>query len=188
MILKKQKRKKVKSIKARKSDNAPNISETETAISEYLDVVKSEYQNERNKKVSFENRAGIFFALIGTVCVYLFDKIKLNDIFKSFYTPLTYIVLLKITSGCLIYVSLAFTLFYLIKTITVRQQNNFEVKSIDEILLAENRLDALAKLIFTYRDIIVQHRTNNENRAKTYKLSLYGVVATLMSIIIYVSL
>lgn len=158
------------------------------ALTEYFEVVRNEYEMERNKKLSFESRAGIFFALIGTVSVFLFDKVQIKEIVTLFSVPLTFSIWLKITTGFLVYLSLAFTMLFLIKTITVKQHNNFEVKNIDEVLLAEKRIDALARIIFTYRDIICQHRQINEDRAKTFKLSLYGVIIMLVSAIMYISL
>lgn len=158
------------------------------ALTEYFEVVRNEYEMERNKKLSFESRAGIFFALIGTVSVFLFDKVQIKEIVTLFSVPLTFSIWLKITTGFLVYLSLAFTMLFLIKTITVKQHNNFEVKNIDEVLLAEKRIDALARIIFTYRDIICQHRQINEDRAKTLKLSLYGVIIMLVSAIMYISL
>ena len=155
---------------------------------EYLSVVENEYEIERNKKGSFENRAGIFFALIGAICVYLFDKIKINELVQLLYTPLNIVILLKFIFGCMVYISLSFTLICLIKTITVRQHNNFEVKSIDEVLIAEDRMSALARIIFTYRDIIVQHREINEKRAETFKKSLYGVIIMLIAMVLCISL
>lgn len=169
--------------------NIPNeINIDNMALSEYFEVVKNEYEIERNKKVSFENRAGIFFALIGTVSVFLFDRVHIKEIISLFSIPLTFGILLKIMFGFLVYLSLAFTMLYLIKTITVKQHDNFEVRNIDEVLLAENRINALTRIIFTYRDIILQHRQVNEDRAKTFKLSLYGVITMLISAVIYISL
>ena len=158
------------------------------AISEYFEVVKNEYEIERNKKLSFENRAGIFLALIGTIGVFLFDKVEIKTIIPLFSVPLTFVVFLKIISCFLVYLSLAYTMLYLIKTITVKQHSNFEVKNIDEVLLAENRINALARIIFTYRDIICQHRQVNEERARTFKNSLYGVVVMLIATVMYISL
>ena len=87
----------------------------ETAMQEYLDIVRSECENERNKKVSFENRAGIFLALIGSFCVYLFDKIPFKDIFGMYNSTLSFNILIQIISGAMVYIALMFTLFCLIK-------------------------------------------------------------------------
>lgn len=40
------------------------IDVNDTAILEYIDIVKREYENERNKKQSFENRACLIMALL----------------------------------------------------------------------------------------------------------------------------
>lgn len=113
--------------------NLPKIEDT--AILEYLDIVKSEYEIERNKKQSFENRAGLIMALLGAICIFLFEKVKLNDVFSFTTLPLNFLTLIKILSGLSVYVGFLFTMIMIIKTITVNQHNNFEVKSIDEYLL-----------------------------------------------------
>ena len=55
-------------------------------------------------------------------------------------------------------------------------------------LLAEVRMNALARLVLAYKEIIIQHRDLNEKRAKTYKHSLYGSVISIVSVVIYLSL
>lgn len=159
-----------------------------TAILEYLDIVKSEYETERNKKQSFENRAGLIMALLGAICIFLFEKVQLKSILMLLTIPLTFVDFLKILSGFGVYIGFFFTMIMIIQTITVKQHNNFEVKSIDETLLSEQRLLGLCKIIFTYRDIILQHRDLNEKRATAFRQSLYGISATLISIVIYITL
>ena len=160
----------------------------DTAIIECLDVVKNEYQTERNKKQSFENRAGLVMALLGVICIILFEKIQLRDIYDLTILPLTFLNLLIIFSGTAAYFGFLFTMIELVKTISVKAQDNFEVKNIDESLLSELRISALCKIIFTYRDIILQHRALNEKRATMFKKSLYGISFTLISMIVYITL
>lgn len=160
----------------------------DTAIEEYLEIVRSEYETERNKKQSFENRAGLIMTLLGAICIFLFEKVKLQDIISHMTAPLTFLELAKIISGLAVYVCFAVTMVMIVSTIIVKQHNNFEVKNIDETLLGEQRLLAICKIIFTYRDIIIQHRELNEKRAKAFRKSLYGICATLISVIIYISL
>lgn len=164
----------------------PNIDNT--AIVEYLEIVRSEYETERNKKQSFENRAGLIMALLGAICIFLFEKVKLQDIISLMTTPLTFVELAKIISGLSVYVCFAFTMIMIVLTIIVKQHNNFEVRNIDETLLGELRLPALCRIILTYKSIIIQHRELNEKRAAAFRKSLYGICATLVSIIIYISL
>jgi hypothetical protein len=164
------------------------IDVNDTAIVEYLDIVKSEYENERNKKQSFENRAGLIMALLGAICIFLFEKVQLNEVFSLMVVPLTFLDLIKIISGTAVYIGFLFTMIMIIKTIIVKQHNNFEVKNINETMLGEPRIYALCKIIFTYRDIILQHRDLNEKRARAFRKSLYGISITLVSVIIYITL
>lgn len=159
-----------------------------TAINEYLDIVRSEYEIERSKKQSFENRAGLIMALIGATCIFVFEQVDLGNVFSLLFEPMTFVVFLKIISGVGVYVGFAFTMYMIIKTISIRQHNNFEVKNIDEELLGEKRVSALVRIIKTYRDIIIQHRNLNEKRADTFRKSLYGVTATLIAVVVYVTL
>jgi len=170
------------------STSTVSIDESNTAIPEYLDIVKSEYEIERNKKASFENRAGIILALLGAICIFLFEKVKIDEIIKLMKVSMTFIILIKIVSGFLVYGGFIFTMIMILETIIVKKHQNFEVKNINERLLAEKRIDALAKIIFTYRDIIVQHREMNEKRAKSFRRSLYGCLVTLVFTIIYISI
>lgn len=162
--------------------------ETNTAIIEYLDIVKSEYEIERGKKESFENRAGIILALISALFVFAIDKILISDIINLFTVNLTFLVLLKLIFGIFVYLGLAYALIYAFITISARKQDNFNIESIDMLLLSEIRMNALARLILAYRKIILCHREINEKRAKSYKKSLYGSIVSILSIVIYLSL
>jgi hypothetical protein len=66
--------------------------------------------------------------------------------------------------------------------------DNFEVKGINGNLLSERRELALHRLIFTYRDIILKHRIENEKRAKPFKRALFSIVSTIIGTIVYVSI
>lgn len=156
-------------------------------VLEYLDIVKNEYEIERNKKQSFENRAGGIMALLGAICIFLFEKVQLIDIISMMSLQLNFLTFIKIVSGMLVYLGFLFSMLMTIKTIDVNKHYNFEVRNIDENLLGEMRLTAICKIIFTYRDIIVNHRKMNEKRAKTFKMSLYGIIATFIGVIIYIS-
>lgn len=168
--------------------NTPKIAISNTAIPEYLDVVKSEYEIERSKKQSFESRSGLLLTLLGAIAIFYFQSIKLSDIFILLSKPLTFILLVKILSGCITYGTFIFTFISIIKTISAKKYDNFETEGINEQLLVENRINALARLIFTYREIIKQHRISNEKRAKWYIASLNSMLILLLSTILYISL
>lgn len=159
----------------------------DTVINEYLNIVRGEYEIERNKKQSFENRAGLILALVGAMCIFVFEQINLKTIFLLTGEPLTFVLLLRIISGVGVYVGFALTFVNVVRTINVKQYENFEVKSIDEELLGQPRAVALVQIIFTYRDIVTQHRTMNEKKAKTLRYSLYGIVVTLVAVVVYIT-
>lgn len=165
--------------------NLVNIDDT--AALYYLEVVKSEYEIERNKKQSFENRAGIILALLGAICIFLFEKVQLNKIFSLLTSTLNFLIFLKISSGILAYICFIFTTMTIIKTITVDKHLCFEVKNIDMALLKESRWKGVYKIINTYKKIIAQHKELNEKRAKAFKMSLYSIVITIFCIIIHLS-
>lgn len=167
-------------------DNIPI--EANTAITEYLEVVKSEYDIERAKKESFESRAGIILALIGTLAVFVLEMVNLNDILSSFSTTITFWIFLKIVSGLLVYGGFIFTVVNAFLTISTKKHANFEVKNIDESLIKENRMTALARLIFVYKNIIIEHRELNENRAKAFKRSILGCIISIVALVIYSSI
>ena len=168
--------------------NTPKIDINDTAIPEYLEVVKSEYEIERNKKQSFETRSGLLLTLLGAIMIFYFQSIKLTDIFILFSKPLTFTLFVKILSGCSIYGTFIFTFISIINTIFAKKHDNFETNGINEQLLVEDRINAMTRLIFTYREIIKKHRISNEKRAKWYIASLHSMLILLLSTILYISL
>jgi len=168
--------------------NTLKIDINNTAIPEYLEVVKSEYETERNKKQSFETRSGLLLTLLGAIMIFYFQSIKLTDIFILSSKPLTFTLWVKIISGYSIYVTFIFTFIAIINTISAKKHDNFETNGINEQLLVEDRINAMTRLIFTYREIIKQHRISNEKRAKWYIASLLSMLLLLLSTILYISL
>ena len=165
------------------------LSEIEdTAIDECLSVVKSEYETERNKKQSFEIRVGLIMTLAGSLMLVFLGQIQLKDVFPLMTDILTFINLIKIIAGWLVYLGFGYTMWMLVKTINVKPHDNFAVHLINESLLKEQRTLVLKRIIFTYRDLILQHRTINEKRAESFKRSLYSILVTFISGIVYITL
>lgn len=176
------------SVNIESQNNTSSFQLEDTAIPEYLEIMKNEYEIERNKKQSFESRSGLLLTLLSAICIFYFQNIKIADIINLFSQALTFILLLKIIVGCLVYFSFFFTFLAIIKTLRSKKHFNFEIKNINESLLAESRKDALARLIFTYRNIIVQHRSLNETRSNWYLASLYSTFVLLVSTLLYTSI
>ena len=170
------------------TQTSSQLSEIEDmAIIECLGVVKSEYETERNKKQSFEIRVGLIMTLAGSLILVFLGQIQLKDVFPLMTDILTFLKLIKIIAGWLVYLGFGYTMWMLVKTINVKPHDNFAVHLIDESLLKEQRTLVLKRIIFTYRDLILQHRTINEKRAESFKRSLYGILVTFISGIVYIT-
>lgn len=165
------------------SSSGPNIDDT--AMVEYLELVQTEYQIERGKKDSFENRAGIIMAFVGALLVFVMDKVPLNDILALCKSPLTFVILVKIIMGIASYATLIFSLFFSFFTITTRKQENYPISEINLSYLAESRRDAIARITLKYKDIIINHRNHNEKRAYRFKISLVLSVVSICCFMIY---
>lgn len=155
---------------------------------EYLDIIKSEYEIERNKKQSFESRASLIITILGAICVFVFDKINFSQIYEITQKPLYLLGLIKIIFIAVVYLSFIFTIIMLLKAINVDKYENFEVSKIDEELITEARLLGVMRLVLTYKKIILNHREINEKKAKSLKKSFLGALVTIVSIVIYINL
>lgn len=161
----------------------------DVVLTEYIKVVENEYNAERNKKNSFETRAGILLTFLGAIIVFLMEKIHLlNTAFRFTAEECSCLLNLKSLIGLLVYVFLGLAIHKLIELISVRPHDSFDVSEIDEELLTNNKLEALCKLMFTYRDIVVSFRKQNEQRASALKFALYCVFSTLVCAVFYVNI
>ena len=126
-----------KIIKVKSHVSSVKIHESETAIDKCLDILQSEYIIERNKKTSFESRAGVILALIGTFCVFLLENVEISDIFALIEMPLTFQSLVKIVSGILMYLCMLVSLEASLYILIAKKFMNFEVKSVNDELMAK---------------------------------------------------
>lgn len=165
---------------------ATNIEEV--AAVEYLEVVKNEYSFERGKRQSFEARAGLIITIIGALFVFLFDKVKLKHVLGLMNKPLSMISFLEIIAGFLVYIGAIYTVFMFMKAIKVELYKNYDVESIEDSELIEDRVTGALKIIITYKDIIKQHRKINNKKAKNLDNAFKGLLLTLISLVLYINL
>ena len=76
----------------------------DTAMLEYLEIFKMEYEREFNKKQSFDNRAGLILTLLGAISIFLFEHIKINEIITLIKFPISFLNIIKAFSGLTVYV------------------------------------------------------------------------------------
>lgn len=152
-----------------------------------LDIVKNEYSIERAKRQSFETRAGIIITLLAAICVFMFEQISLVDALKRFGEPLTMHLAITILSAIGVYLCFGLTLYYAIKTISVKEYKNFDVSAVNESLMGKPRLEGCIEITKGYRDIITQHRKVNSDSAQTLSKSFTWMVGMIISLIIHIN-
>lgn len=167
-------------------DRAINqISPDSITILDCLEIVQNEYNIERNKRQSFETRAGIIITLLAAICVFMFERINLVKILNQFEEPVTIHLLITDLAAIGVYICFGLTLYYAIKTIGVKEYHNFNVSAIDESFMGKPRLEGCIAIIKNYRDIIVQHRQVNANSAKSLSKAFKCMIGIIVCLIIY---
>jgi len=157
-------------------------------LKEVLEIMKFEYQIERNKKDSLEVRVGIIITFLSTIIAFMFEKINISDLFKLLNKNLDFFLLIKIVSGIIFYVSLILICRYAFKIINIERYDNFKAEIINKKFLKYNKVKILEKFIEMYSKIIVQHRNLNEKKAKNLEKMIFLFLIFLGSIMIHMSI
>lgn len=161
----------------------------QTCIKEYLEIVKEEYQIERGKRQSFESRAGIIITILTALCAFVFEKIKIKNIIElMMQKQCSFLNLLQIITGIVAYGAFMIALLYALKTINVRKYSNFNVAAIKEERIAKPVIAGCIELINNYKTIILDHRKENEKKAKYLKKAYISIFVSIIAIIIYVNI
>lgn len=160
-----------------------------TCIKEYLEIVKEEYQIERAKRQSFESRVGIIITILTALCVFVFDKIQIKDIVKlMIQDQCSFFNLIQIITGGVAYGGFIIALLYALKIINVRKYSNFNVAAIKEGKMGKPVIEGCIELVNSYKKIILDHREENENKAKYLKRAYISIFVAIIAIIIYVNI
>lgn len=165
-----------------------SFTDKNTAIVEYFESIRHEYDCQADQKNSFENRSGFLLSVFGVIFVYVMDKAPIKDIIAQYTTPLTFVILLKIIAGTVIYLGFLSTFILLLLTIATRKQKLFDVSNIDNKRLEEERYKALVMLSLSYQDAVNNRIQLNDRRGKLYRLALYAFVVTFFAAALYISL
>lgn len=158
------------------------------SLEPYFELVQNEYQNERNRKQSLETRSGIVLTIIVAMVAIILDKIPFRGILEGMTELLSFIVLLKIVSGLLIYIFLIASVFYSFKTLTTTTYVAFNIANISNKKLGNIKNFELLSIITTYRDIIKKHREINEKKAKAFTLAIEQLIFCALCVVIYINL
>lgn len=119
-------------------------------VSDYLDVLKTEYERDLTKWQSWQSRAGMIITVLSAICVFVLEKVKIADIRECIGQPFTSSLLLKFISGILVYIGFGVSFFYCIKTIAVKNHGVYNTDLIDESKLGKPRIQACIEIINDY--------------------------------------
>ncbi len=181
-----------------KTNNSPDNTECQregdrklydlTSISECLSVAMHEYSIERNKKQSFDDRAGIIITIFAAIIIVIYDKIPLAEIIEKMYQPLTLIILLQIITGCLFYIGLIASLIHAVMIIAVKPSKGFDLSIISSEFIWTAKIYSVSKLLETYLSLANIHRSKNEDIAKELVISQRSMIISIISLMIYLIL
>lgn len=160
----------------------------DTSLLDSLEVLKQEYQAERNKRQSFETRAGLIITVLAALCAFVFKQIKITGILALAQAPMTFFALLKILAGVFAYISFIGTLWCVFKTIRVRDTLVISTELFDSHFLGQPRLTGVWDLVDEYIKFVDQHREMNDNRATALQHSFYWICGTIVSVMIYINI
>ena len=158
-----------------------------TSALEYLDVIKKEYEIERAKRQSFENRAGMIFTLLAAFSIFVFDKIKIYNIIILMTPKMSFLDLLEILFGITAYIAFGYTILKVIQTVDIKQYSNFDVNNITNVRMSEIKYKGVFSIAEAYREIIIQHRIVNQKNADSLKRGFVGLLITIISAILYIN-
>lgn len=159
-----------------------------TSIDECLTVSMHEYDIERNKKQSFDNRASLIITVLSAIMIAIYDKIPLKSILSLVEASLTFMILMEIITTVLIYMLLVIALYYSIRIISVKTSENFDVTIINGDLAGSAKIDSVSKILEIYLNLTLIHRRKNEVFAKHLAKSQVSMIISIVLIIINLNL
>ncbi|MGV8148962.1 MAG: hypothetical protein ACLKAK_10020 [Alkaliphilus sp.] len=156
-----------------------------TSISECLMVAMHEYDIERNKKQSFDNRAGIIITVFAAIGIAIYNKIPVAEIIEKMLQPLTFLMLLQIFLGCIVYLSLITSLFFAVQIIAVRSSENFDIMVINDEFISSAKINSVTKLLEIYLNLVRIRRSKNEMIVNKLIYSQWAMIISIVSIMVY---
>lgn len=159
-----------------------------TSIDECLTVSMHEYDIERNKKQSFDNRASLIITVLSAIMIAIYDKIPLKSILSLVEASLTFMILMEIITTVLIYMLLVIALYYSIRIISVKTSENFDITIINDDFAGLAKIDSVSKILEIYLNLTLIHRRKNEIFAKHLAKSQVSMIISIVLIIINLNL
>lgn len=159
-----------------------------TSIDECLTVSIHEYNIERNKKDSFDNRAGLIITVLLAIILAIYNKIPFKIMIANLSSPITFIVLMQTMTTILIYFFLMLALYYSVKIISVKITENFDITIINTEFVRNAKIYSVSKLLEIYLTLTMIHRNKNKTFARQLARSQMFMIISIVLIIINLNL
>ena len=172
-----------------KSNSTKNNDISYPSAEIFLQITKSEYDIERNRKTSVENRTMAFIAFVGSLFFYVLGNSKyVNNIFCWIrYENFNQYQLLVLTVAIIIKFICMMALIYAVRCfIKVMSVNVYQCFPIENFLNKTNCNKEHMSLALgkKYCDIILQNRKNNQNKINYYYKGLKSLIVSAAILII----
>lgn len=172
-----------------KSNSTKNNDISYPSAEIFLQIAKSEYDIERNRKTSVENRTMAFIAFVGSLFFYVLGNSDyVTNIFcwiryENFnqYQLLVLIVATNIKLICMIALMYAVRCFIKVMSVNVYQCFPIEDFLNKTKCNKEHMMQAVGK---KYCDVILQNRKNNQNKTDYYYKGLKSLMICVVILII----
>lgn len=152
------------------------------SIQEYYDLIMEEYSVERDKKNSFDSRAGIILGFLGIIVIYIFDGIKINELFNNLGDPIQLQPTLKILVVLVTIISFFVSLYYSIRVLNVEAYTGYKVSNITKDKLKNNSgIYTKALFVMEYKEVVMSYRANNLIKAKYLYKSIFSIAILIIS-------
>ena len=162
--------------------------DTNTAILECLDIVRKEYDYERNKQQSFENRSLIIVTFLCAMFAILFGRVKIIDVINYVTIPLTFYSMIRVVAGIIAYLGGIISLWLITQTIGVRKQCCYNVGALNEERLGTERVQMIVEQILVFERLVDELKEANNHKAITYSRALRTMLLTFFASVIYLSM
>lgn len=172
-----------------KSNSTKNNDISYPSAEIFLQITKSEYDIERNRKTSVENRTMAFIAFVGSLFFYVLGNSNyVNNIFCWIrYENFNQYQLLVLTVAIIIKFICVIALIYAVRCfIKVMSVNAYQCFPIEDFLNKTNCNKEYMSLALgkKYCDIILQNRKNNQNKIDYYYKGLKSLIVSAVILMI----
>ena len=170
-----------------KTSEVMNSQKLDVPINEFYTLIINEYNSERDRKQSVESRSGIILSVSMAFFALVLDKVKVSEILSNFDTPLTFNLLLKMSTGLIIYIAYFLSVVFSILTLKSKIYAFYNVSNITTARLMSDRISTFGQLILDYVEIIKTNRNVNDKKIKHFNCAVLCLVICVVCLCIYMN-